>query len=48
MAQYVLDFFRSKENKKIKTKRRSNQKPTPSIQGIQNNATPTPASGNKK
>jgi hypothetical protein len=48
MAQYVLDFFRTKENKKIKTKRRSNQKPTPSIQAIQNNATTTPASGNKK
>lgn len=48
MAQYVLDFFRTKENKKIKTKRRSNQKPTPSIQGIQNNATPTPTNGNKK
>ena len=32
MAQYVMDFFRKKENKKIKSKRRSNQKPTPPIQ----------------
>jgi hypothetical protein len=48
MAQYVLDIFRSKANKKIKTKRRSNQKPTPSIKGVQNNTTPTSNSGNKK